>query len=50
MGWTASEIRRSSWWHFQACLDGFLRANGAEDKPEPMSLKQLDEMLARNGR
>lgn len=37
MGFTAQEVDAMSPWQFAACADGFAKANGAEDKPEPPS-------------
>jgi len=34
---------------FSACVDGWKRANGAEDRPEPPSDEKFAQMLAEAG-
>ena len=50
MGWSASDIGHSSIWHLMACFEGFLLANGVEEKPEPMSLEEYDDLIRRTSR
>jgi hypothetical protein len=47
MGWTAAEVGRTNLWHLTASMDGWLKAQGVEEKPEPMSLIELDALIAR---
>lgn len=46
MGYTPEEVGRMSWWQFFAALDGFLISKGVEQRPDPMSLDEIDEILA----
>jgi hypothetical protein len=34
-----------SFWEFAACVDGFNRANGGDDLPQPMSAQEFDVMV-----
>jgi hypothetical protein len=33
-------------WEFAACVDGFNRANGGEEEPEPMTAEEFDRAVA----
>jgi len=37
-----------SLWQFAACIEGYNKAQGGEDKPEPMSSDEFDAMLERH--
>jgi len=38
-----------SYWQFLAAVDGYAKANGAEDKPEPPTAEEFRDMVARLG-
>jgi hypothetical protein len=40
-------VDRCSFWQFRACVDGFNRANGAEEKLEAPTNDEFDAMVAR---
>ena len=42
MGWTVAEVKAASIWEFLAAVDGYVRAQGGEDK---MSNKEVDELF-----
>jgi hypothetical protein len=33
-------------WELAACVDGFNKANGSDDHPQPMSGEEFDEAVA----
>jgi hypothetical protein len=35
-------------WEFAACVDGFNRANGGDERPEPMTPEEFDEAVAQS--
>lgn len=43
MGWTVADVKASSMWEYLAAVDGYVRAQGGEDK---MSSKEADELYA----
>ena len=48
MGFPAHHVGKMSLWQFMAQWDGFLQANGVEEKPEPMSLDRLNQLITAN--
>lgn len=46
IGFTPREVDELTFWEFAACIDGYNRANGADEMPEPMSGEEFDEAVA----
>ena len=46
---TPREVDEITTWELAACVEGWNRAHGAEEKPAPMSNDEFDAMLARHG-
>lgn len=49
MGFTPQEVDQMSLWQFSACVDGFNKANGAEEMPEPPTADEYYDMIERLG-
>lgn len=49
MGFPPAAVDGMSLWEFTACIDGWNKSQGAEEKPEAMSGERLDELLVEFG-
>ena len=49
MGFTPAEVGDMSLWQFGAVSDGWRLANGAEEKIQPPTDEEHDEMVAKYG-
>lgn len=46
MHWTAADVDAASLWQFAAAVDGWNRAHGPEESPEPPSPERFEQMVA----
>jgi hypothetical protein len=49
MGFSPRQVDEMSLWEFAACTDGFNRAHGGDEKPEPPTEAEFYDMLERLG-
>jgi hypothetical protein len=45
LGFAPDQVDRCSFWQLGVCVDGFNKANGAEDKIEPPTDAEFDALL-----
>ena len=49
MGFTPQQVGKMTLWQFNCCVEGYLKANSPEEKPEAPSDQEFDAMLKRHG-
>lgn len=47
MGWTARQVDDLSQWELHQAVDGWLEANGVEEKPEAPTDEEHEALLAK---
>jgi hypothetical protein len=45
MGFSPDQVDRMSFWQFRACIDGFNKANGAEEAIPPPTDAEFEALL-----